>query len=54
MIVKIVSLKDQIVLLLQLGDGDIARLTSPISTHAKTHTSANFLSGSREFYKIWR
>jgi len=35
--IKIVSLKDQILILLQLGDGDISRLTSlHLSSHLQS------------------
>jgi len=51
---KIVSLKDQILILLQLGDGDISRFVFALefAPPISTHTCPNFLFGSREFYKI--
>jgi len=48
--IKIVSLTDQILLLLQLGDGDISRLTSSHPFALLTHV--NFLSGSRVLQKM--
>jgi len=54
--IKIIGLKDQI-LLLQVGDRDISRLTS---LHPSSHLRSplmhmqNFLSESQEFYKKWR
>jgi len=47
---KIIGLKNQILLMFQLGDRDISRLTS-LHPQVSIHARAKFLSGSQEFYK---